>query len=159
MKRAETCNCSLCNKLYISVPPYSCVRQVYKLQSNHHSYCSHRMLLKTILFPIHKIHSLYICSLWMTDFVFWVQNGFLPEGLGMQTSDPAALFAFGRLYPLEAAFRPQSVFLCFICFSDVCGVMNWWLTCSLRMQSPFVSLFGAYQPHILKDFDCVGVFI
>jgi len=34
MKRAETCSCSLCNKLYISLPPYSCVRQVYKLQSN-----------------------------------------------------------------------------------------------------------------------------
>jgi len=34
MKRAETCSCSLCNKLYISVPPYSCVRQVYKLQSS-----------------------------------------------------------------------------------------------------------------------------
>ena len=33
MKRAETCSCSLCNKLYISVPPYSCVRQVYTLQS------------------------------------------------------------------------------------------------------------------------------
>jgi len=27
-------NCSLCHKLYISVPPYSCVRQVYKLQSS-----------------------------------------------------------------------------------------------------------------------------
>ena len=34
MKRAETCSCSLCNKLYISIPPYSCVRQVYKLQSS-----------------------------------------------------------------------------------------------------------------------------
>ena len=33
MKRAETCSCSLCNKLYISLPPYSCVRQVYTLQS------------------------------------------------------------------------------------------------------------------------------
>ena len=29
MKRAETCSWSLCNKLYISLPPYSCVRQVY----------------------------------------------------------------------------------------------------------------------------------
>jgi len=27
MKRAETCSCSLCNKLYIPIPPYSCVRQ------------------------------------------------------------------------------------------------------------------------------------
>ena len=34
MKRAETCRCSLCNKLYISIPPYSCVREVYKLQSS-----------------------------------------------------------------------------------------------------------------------------
>jgi len=31
--RAETC--CLCNKLYISIPPYSCVRQVYKLQSSY----------------------------------------------------------------------------------------------------------------------------
>jgi len=29
MKRAETRSWSLCNKLYISIPPYSCVRQVY----------------------------------------------------------------------------------------------------------------------------------
>ena len=34
MKRAETCSCPLCNKLYISLPPYSCVRQVYTLQSS-----------------------------------------------------------------------------------------------------------------------------
>ena len=34
MKRAETCSWSLCNKLYISLPPYSCVRQVYTLQSS-----------------------------------------------------------------------------------------------------------------------------
>jgi len=37
MKRAETCSCSLCNKLYISLPPYSCVRQVYTLQSDTHT--------------------------------------------------------------------------------------------------------------------------
>jgi len=29
MVRAETCSWSLCNKLYVSIPPYSCVRQVY----------------------------------------------------------------------------------------------------------------------------------
>ena len=29
MKRAETCSWSLCNKLYIYLPSYSCVRQVY----------------------------------------------------------------------------------------------------------------------------------
>ena len=40
----------------------------------------------------------------------------------MQTSDTAALFTVFRLYPLKAAFRPQSVFLGFICFSEVCGV-------------------------------------
>jgi len=34
MKRAETCSWSLCNKLHISLPPYSCVRQVYTLQSS-----------------------------------------------------------------------------------------------------------------------------
>ena len=34
MKRAETCSWSLCNKLYIPLPPYSCVRQVYTLQSS-----------------------------------------------------------------------------------------------------------------------------
>ena len=34
MKRAETCSWSSCNKLYISLPPYSCVRQVYTLQSS-----------------------------------------------------------------------------------------------------------------------------
>ena len=34
MKGAETCSCSLCNKLYISLPPYSCVRQVHTLQSS-----------------------------------------------------------------------------------------------------------------------------
>ena len=33
-KRAETCSCSLCNKLYISLPPYSCDRQVYTFQSS-----------------------------------------------------------------------------------------------------------------------------
>jgi len=29
MKRAETCSWSVCNKLYLSPPTYSCVRQVY----------------------------------------------------------------------------------------------------------------------------------
>jgi len=37
MKRAETVSCSLCIKLYISIPPYSCVIQVDKLQSSNHS--------------------------------------------------------------------------------------------------------------------------
>jgi len=37
MKRAETCSWSLCNKLYISSPPYSCVRQVYIPQSNQYT--------------------------------------------------------------------------------------------------------------------------
>ena len=34
MKRAETCSCSLCNKLYISLPTYSCARLVFTLQSS-----------------------------------------------------------------------------------------------------------------------------
>ena len=34
MKRAETCSCSLCNKLYISIRPYNYVRQVNKFQSS-----------------------------------------------------------------------------------------------------------------------------
>jgi len=34
IKRPETCSWSLCNKLYIFLPPYSCVRQVYTLQSS-----------------------------------------------------------------------------------------------------------------------------
>jgi len=33
-KSAETCSWSLCNKLHISLPPYSFVRQVYTLQSS-----------------------------------------------------------------------------------------------------------------------------
>lgn len=113
------------------------------LITNQHSYCSHRMLLKTILFSIYKIHSLYVCSLWMTEFVFWVQNWFLLEDGGMQTSDAATLFTIGCLYTLKATFLPQSVFLGFVCFSNVCGGMNWWWTCNLKIQSIFVSLFGA----------------
>ena len=30
----SNCVGSLCNKLYISIPPYGCVRQVYNLQSS-----------------------------------------------------------------------------------------------------------------------------
>jgi hypothetical protein len=113
------------------------------LFTNHHSFCSHRMLLKTILFPIHKIRSLYVCSLWLTDIVFWVQNGFLFEGRWVQTSDAATHFTVGCLYPLKATFLPKSVFLGLICFSTFCKSMNWWLTCNLEIQSTFVSLFGA----------------
>ena len=46
MKRAETCSCSLCNKLYISIPSYSCVRQVYKLQSSAQEVSRLHILLK-----------------------------------------------------------------------------------------------------------------
>jgi len=33
LSSAETCSCSLCNKLYMYLPSYSCDRQVYTLQS------------------------------------------------------------------------------------------------------------------------------
>ena len=48
MKRAETCSCSLCNKLYISLPPYSCVRQIYTLQSSRVT-CFHKLDIHSAL--------------------------------------------------------------------------------------------------------------
>jgi len=55
MKRAETCSCSLRNKFYISLPPYSCVRQVYTLQSS-------LLYEVTELFPIVELTGTYISS-------------------------------------------------------------------------------------------------
>ena len=37
--------------------------------------------------------------------------------------------------------------------------MNWRLARSLKIQSVFISLFGAKHSRIWKDFHCVGIFI
>jgi len=50
MKRAETCSCSLCNKLYMSLPSYSCVRQVYTLQSSLSASCPGSFTTRKIYF-------------------------------------------------------------------------------------------------------------
>jgi len=64
MKRAETCSCSLCNILYISIPPYSCVRPVYKLQS---SFC-------VLVFLTTVVCNIYILRRIQSDMIkncFW----------------------------------------------------------------------------------------
>ena len=68
MKRAETRSCSLCNKLHISLPPHSCVRQVYTLQ-----YSLLLLKFRAIKFSINivqhqfSLHCFYFCALRTTN--------------------------------------------------------------------------------------------